>query len=392
MDNIQTPTVLADQYRLMELLGEGSNGKTWLARDLIHGERVAIKALKLSQVENFKTLELFQRESEVLASITVLGVPKFYAAISDIEHSGQAYIIQQYIDAPSIQSYLDNGRIFTETEVLLLMGKVADILHVLETKYAPPIIHRDIKPSNILCTMPDPAANILDFELTPWLIDFGAVANPQKREGGSTIAGTYGYMSPEQLMGENVVQADYYALGATALHMLTGKPPYEIETDCFKLNFRPAIQELAPNTSPHMLMLLDCLLATNHEDRPKDSLTLKTCIQNVAQGLEPNASTAIKKLTFRQRILACCKQNFSMLNPMQHSQDEVTGYITNLRSVANTRYAEYTYVVDDIYFTNLHVISQNLYDYLCTQPFPVQCNVRYDTHVRGYSKIISFAC
>ncbi|MBQ8035831.1 MAG: serine/threonine protein kinase, partial [Proteobacteria bacterium] len=63
---IQTPPELAHKYRYIDLLGEGANGKTYLARTTLNDERVAIKALKLSQIENFKSLDLFQREAEVL--------------------------------------------------------------------------------------------------------------------------------------------------------------------------------------------------------------------------------------------------------------------------------------------------------------------------------------
>ena len=69
------PSQLAFRYRYERLLGEGSNGKTYLATSLTTGERVAIKALKLKQSESFKGFELFKREAETLSSIEVPGVP-----------------------------------------------------------------------------------------------------------------------------------------------------------------------------------------------------------------------------------------------------------------------------------------------------------------------------
>ena len=79
---IITPEILNLDYRYIKLLGEGASGLTWLAKDRKTALDVAIKELKF--VEDFKLLELFEREAEVLQSIQVDGVPKFYKHISII--------------------------------------------------------------------------------------------------------------------------------------------------------------------------------------------------------------------------------------------------------------------------------------------------------------------
>ena len=92
-ENIETPEILAFDYRYISLLGEGANGKTWKAKNRQTGQLVAIKALKLSQSENFKSFELFKREAEVLASVRIQGVPQFYQSVNTDEAGGDCFIV-----------------------------------------------------------------------------------------------------------------------------------------------------------------------------------------------------------------------------------------------------------------------------------------------------------
>ncbi|MBQ9244248.1 MAG: serine/threonine protein kinase [Proteobacteria bacterium] len=275
---LKTPQLLMLKYRYEQLLGEGTNGKTYLATDLRTGDKLAIKALKLNQNDSFKSFELFKREAETLASLNVAGIPKFYESILSEEIGGECYIVQEYIDAPSIQSLLAQGRKFSEDETLTIMKKAAEILHILHTQYAPPIIHRDIKPSNILINLAD-KSHLADKQL--YLIDFGAVANAHSNTDKSTIAGTIGYMAPEQNFGECLPQTDLYALGATALHMLTGVPPYEMAFETFSIKYNDALDKYAPNTSKKMRKLLGMLLNYAYDKRPASAEALLQMIKNI---------------------------------------------------------------------------------------------------------------
>lgn len=281
-DQIQTPEILAFDYTFMRLLGEGANGKTWLARSKVDGNLVAIKELKTAVMEDIKSLELFQREAATLQSITVPGVPKFYRSVFPTNITESCYLIQEYVPYPSIADLMNQKGKFSEQDTLSILYHLANTLLILQTQYTPPIIHRDIKPSNLLCQIDD--SN--DIKLA--LIDFGAVANPQKRSGGSTIAGTFGYMAPEQLQGECSIQSDYYAMGATAVHMLTNVSPYTMPSDVFRLNYKPTLKQEAPQTTNNMIALLDFLLADKASERPKDAQELISAIQNVRRGLGPH--------------------------------------------------------------------------------------------------------
>ena len=272
-EEIITPAILNLDYRYVRLLGEGANGRTWLAKDRRNATNVAIKELKFT--DDIKCFELFEREAEVLQSVNIDGVPRF---IGHYAQGGTNYIIQEYIPYPSLDMLLERGEIFSEEEVYTIIELLSRILFALQTQYDPPIIHRDIKPGNILYKRREGgrAAQI-------WLIDFGAVANPQKQSSGSTIAGTFGYMAPEQLQGEVSTRSDFYALGSTALHLLTGVFPYEIPNELFKLKFHPVIAEKAPKTTKPMIHLLDRLLASNAENRPANVHELRQAIQEARQ-------------------------------------------------------------------------------------------------------------
>ena len=281
---LETPEALRFKYKYLRLLGEGSNGKTYLAEDLDSSQQVAIKAFKPKSNEVFKNLELFKREAMTLSSITVKGVPKFYQSLFSNDLTEDNYIIQEYIDAPSLQAYLDEGVKFSEEATLNLMDKIARILLDLHTQYTPPIIHRDIKPSNILCKSSDKQtwqnARI-------YLIDFGAVAKACATSDKSTIAGTIGYMAPEQNFGECLPQSDYYALGATALHLLTGVPPYEMEFDCYTPKIDKVLDEHAPETSKYMRTLLAILLSKAADKRPKNAQLLLKMLHNARKHILP---------------------------------------------------------------------------------------------------------
>ena len=309
---IKTPQQLSLRYRYERILGEGSNGKTYLATDRKTSKQVAIKALKLVQSDYFKSFELFKREAETLSSIHVPGVPQFYQSILAQTLDDESYIIQEYINAPSIQSYLNAGRVFSESETLTIMQKVAAILHILHSQYSPPVIHRDIKPSNLLCRLPEEADQASWQAMQIYLIDFGAVANARSNSDKSTIAGTVGYMAPEQNFGESQPQTDLYALGATALHMLTGVAPYDMDFDTYSLKYKEALDQYAPKTSSGMRELLGRLLNYAIDKRPATASELMRMIANVRAGLpvdeDLDSVPAKGKRSAIQKILADAKR------------------------------------------------------------------------------------
>ena len=228
---------IAGRYDVLECMGQGSQGEVYRARRRSDGAEVAIKVMHIKSVKNWKMYELFHREAQVLSTIDIDGVAKFYEAIEDLDSADPvSVIVQQFVDGHALSEFIKAHHRFLLSDIadiLIQLTKILDRLHHSN----PPIIHRDIKPSNIML-------EDLPRGYRVWLIDFGAVANPQVKDGGSTVAGTYGYMAPEQLMGQPKPASDLYSMAVMAFYMLTGVPPEAIEVQDFRLLIDPHLQNL----------------------------------------------------------------------------------------------------------------------------------------------------
>lgn len=237
--NIQTPKEIRDRYTFIDKLGAGTQGNVYKAVRNSDNKVVAVKKLRIDSVNTWKEYDLFHREASVLESINEHGVAEFYEALEFLNlEQPTAYIVQELIEGRSLQRMLKTGFRFTISRIFQMAYDLTGLLERLHT-HNPPIIHRDIKPNNIIMR---PMANSDEFE--PYLIDFGAVANPTVQKGGSTVAGTYGYMPPEQLVGRPCPASDIYSLGATIVYMLCGVEPADMRVADFRLIIDPYLEQV----------------------------------------------------------------------------------------------------------------------------------------------------
>ncbi len=211
--------LVANRYTLVRPLGAGSFGRTFLARDNESDRMVAIKVLDKRAAVDWKAYEMFEREAAVLRSLRHHGVPEMFDLVTDSwEGAPAAFLIMEYVEGMSLARMIDESRPRDSAEVMHLVFELLGVLDYLHSR-VPPILHRDIKPANIIIR-PDG---------TPVLVDFGSVRRVflSPEESGSTVVGTYGYMPYEQYMGQATAASDLYALGATFLHLVTGRAPRE---------------------------------------------------------------------------------------------------------------------------------------------------------------------
>jgi ankyrin repeat protein/serine/threonine protein kinase len=238
----QIPQNLVKHYQIKKLLGEGGSSTTYEAIDLKTNQRVALKALSLQKMNDWKVLELFEREANVLSKLNHPGIPRYldYFYV-DTPDNRCFYIVQELAEGQSLASLVENGWHASELEIQRIATQILEILVYLHSQ-TPPVIHRDIKPENIVFKSPINSHKQKD--LAVCLVDFGAVQNTYYNTlmRGSTVVGTYGYMAPEQCLGQAVPATDLYGLGATLLYLLTHRSPAELPTNILEKDFRSQIQ------------------------------------------------------------------------------------------------------------------------------------------------------
>ncbi|MFB6375271.1 MAG: serine/threonine protein kinase [Bradymonadaceae bacterium] len=253
----ESPT-LRNRYALEDLLGEGASGKIYRARDRELKRDVAVKELAVHGLESFKAHELFEREANILCRLEHPGIPSFYDRFS--WGKGKAlrfYLVMEFIDGGPLADELEQ-RQYTESEVVDIVEELARIAAYLHEP-SPPVIHRDIKPTNVIRRPDDSLA----------LVDFGSVrAALEPEEGGSTVAGTIGYMAPEQLRGVASPASDVYGIGALALHLLSRTPPVEL------LDTENHLQWNKVDVSDELAELFHSMLRPNPANRLSDAEAL----------------------------------------------------------------------------------------------------------------------
>lgn len=281
--------LISNRYHIIKLLGKGSQGAVFLAETNDTHEKVAIKQLIIQSVKDWKQYDLFKREADVLQRIDIPGVAKLHETIELLYiETPMALIVQDYIEGEPLQKFITNGHRFQISQIGDILLQLLDILDKLHHS-DPPVIHRDIKPSNIILNYTENSST-----LDVYLIDFGAVANPQVKGGGSTVVGTYGYMSPEQLMGCATAASDLYSLAIVAVYLLSGVPPEELEIQDFHVLIDPHLQHL-----PHQITaFLRKMLEPHEADRMTDYAQLRTffdAIKNQQFDKIPHVSFTLDK-------------------------------------------------------------------------------------------------
>jgi len=276
--------ILGDRYEIERQIGKQTGRWTLLARDLTTQEQVVIKLLFLDEQLEWDDLKLFEREVEILKSLSHPAIPRYLGFFEhQLPNDKALALIQTYVEGISLEQCLQQGRKFTEAETKQLAKALLHILVYLHGRQ-PPIIHRDIKPGNILLA-----------NRQAYLVDFGSVkALANTGENSSfTVVGTYGYMPPEQFSGRAIPASDLYSLGATLVALITGTHPSSLPHKGVKLDF-----EQIANLSPEFADWLDWLMEPNLERRVKSAQEAMQALEKGRQKpIAPTAQPADTKIT-----------------------------------------------------------------------------------------------
>lgn len=215
-----TNSLLKGRYKIVDDIGSGGFGRTYLAEDTQRPGKphCVVKQLQPSRNDE-KFLQLarrfFNTEAETLEKVGRHDqIPQLLA---HFEQDKEFYLVQEFIKGQSLDEELSPGKRLGESQVV---DMIKDALGILNFIHSQGVIHRDIKPANIIRRQQD--GRLV-------LIDFGAVKQLQTQilgqESNTVAIGTSGFAPPEQMLGQPVFSSDIYALGIIAIQAITGTPP-----------------------------------------------------------------------------------------------------------------------------------------------------------------------
>lgn len=213
-DSPQTSFPRLEDYEILEVLGEGGMGTVYLARDLKHERRVAIKTIRRDFVTP-DVVSRFQREIKLTGALQHPRIlPLFDSGVAD----GALYYVMQFVEGESLEERLAREGPLPIQQALRIARHVSD---ALDTAHSHGVVHRDIKPANIMLS--GGHAFVMDFGIARAL----AERKTSITSTGSAI-GTPTYMSPEQVSDSSAVdgRSDIYSLGCVLYEMVAGDPPF----------------------------------------------------------------------------------------------------------------------------------------------------------------------
>ncbi|MEP7327070.1 MAG: protein kinase, partial [Gemmatimonadota bacterium] len=221
-DLTRLAAALSDRYRIERELGAGGMATVYLAQDLKHDRKVAIKVLR-AELAAVIGADRFLAEIKTTANLQHPHIlPLFDSGEAGKQGSGgQTFLfyVMPYVEGESLRDRLNREKQLPITDAIRIATEVAG---ALDYAHRHSVIHRDIKPENIL--LHDGSALVADFGIA---LAASKAGSTRMTETGMSL-GTPHYMSPEQAMGEREIgpQSDVYALGAVTYEMLVGEPPF----------------------------------------------------------------------------------------------------------------------------------------------------------------------
>lgn len=227
IETMQRPLDCVPGYEIIGLLGRGGMGVVYRARQVTLNREVALKTIPIG-AQQAASVARFEQEAQLAAR---LHHPNIIAIHDFGRNENRVYTAMELVVGQDGDDYVAENHPLAES---LVWGVIKQAASGLASAAAAGIIHRDIKPANLLlCEPPDgydwpaglPMVKIADFGLASLS---GETSNATRLTQEGTTIGSPHYMAPEQLRASSVdLRADIYALGATAFHMLAGRPPFE---------------------------------------------------------------------------------------------------------------------------------------------------------------------
>jgi len=278
---------LADRYKIESHLGEGGMANVYLAHDLKHDRKVAVKVLR-PELAAVLGAERFVQEIKTTAN---LQDPHILPLFDSGEADSFLYYVMPFIDGETLRDKLNRETQLGIDEAVSITTAIAD---ALDYAHRNNVIHRDIKPENIL--LHDGRPMVADFGIA---LALSAAAGGRMTETGLSLGTPY-YMSPEQATAEKDLtnRSDIYSLGCVLYEMLTGEPPHtgaSAQAIVMKIvadDVRP-VTELRKSVPPHVAAATAKSLEKLAADRFKSAAKFGEALTNPAFTLPTTQAAAV---------------------------------------------------------------------------------------------------
>ena len=204
--------ILFEKFEVIDTLKKDSHTSVYLANHIYLGKKIILKTLNTNELADKTILDRFKREAQILAR---LDHPNLIKVLDFGMYSDYFYISFEYFESDNLRKVIQRNNLSNESKINL----VIQLLKALNIAHQNQIVHRDIKPENIL----------VNSNLELKIADFGLalVKNEQILTQKSSIVGTPGYMSPEQIRGEDLIsQTDLFSAGIVIYELFTGINPF----------------------------------------------------------------------------------------------------------------------------------------------------------------------
>ena len=277
--------VLDDRYELGPMIGEGSIGRVFAARDLELGIQVAVKVMRSELARHPELVRAFAEEAKLSARMMSPHVVKVLGLA--VSREGAPCIVYELLEGESLAARLDREGGLPLAETAEIVRQTA---RALARAHAMGVIHRDVKPDNIfLAKHPDGGTLVK-------LLDFGIAERTAGPFGAASdmLVGTPEYMAPEIVLGRcrADARADVYALGVVAFECLTGRCPFpgeHIDEIMIALTrgARPELGELRPDLPPEADEWMDRALHPDPYWRFATAKEASDAIDEVTRAAQP---------------------------------------------------------------------------------------------------------
>ena len=274
-------------YRIESAIGAGGMGEVYRAVDTRLDRAVALKILPPHLAANAGFRERFEREARAISSLTHPNICVLY----DVGHQdGTEYLVMEYLEGETLASRLARGPL--PREQVLRYG--IEIAEALDRAHRQGIVHRDLKPGNVMLTKS--GAKLLDFGLAKMALTNSAIAaismptaeQPLTAQG--TILGTFQYIAPEQLEGQEAdARSDIFSFGAMLYEMVTGRRAFQGKTQASLIGAilkdqPPPVSTVQPLSPPALDRVVARCLAKDPDDRWHSAHDLASELKWIQQG------------------------------------------------------------------------------------------------------------